>query len=105
MQKHDHYPDALAIKATNVQEALKFLRRAPQTDHCDYAATTELPDELRRKPRFDFSGDDYKQNSANSSRRSQEAKRTIWDTDAHGFHGFFALLSVFVRVHPCPDSF
>jgi hypothetical protein len=51
----------LAIKATNVQEALKFFvgRRKPIV--VAELHPTDLPDDLRRKPRFDFSGDDYKQ--------------------------------------------
>jgi hypothetical protein len=51
----------LAIKATNVQEALKFFAKQRKPIVVAQLLPTELPDELRRKPRFDFSGDDYKQ--------------------------------------------
>lgn len=52
---------AWAVKATHVNEALTFFLEhnkpivVAQLDH------VEVPDALRRKPRFDFSGDDYKQ--------------------------------------------
>jgi hypothetical protein len=50
----------LAIKATNVQEALDFFVKNRKPIVVAQVQSTELPDELRRKPRFDFSGDDYK---------------------------------------------
>jgi hypothetical protein len=51
----------LAIKATNVLEALKFFVEHRKPIIVAELHPTELPDDLRRKPRFDFSGDDYKQ--------------------------------------------
>lgn len=51
----------LAVQATNVNEAWAFFvkqRKPVVVVLLDRAA--EVPDELRRKPRFDFSGDDYK---------------------------------------------
>jgi hypothetical protein len=51
----------LAIKATNVQEALKFFVEHRKPIVVITLQATDLPDDLRRKPRFDFSGDDYKQ--------------------------------------------
>ena len=51
----------LAIKATHVQEALQFFLANRKPVLVAELHPTELPDELRRKPRFDFSGDDYKQ--------------------------------------------
>ena len=50
----------LAIKATNVQEALDFFVKNRKPIVVAQLLNTELPDNLRRKPRFDFSGDDYK---------------------------------------------
>jgi hypothetical protein len=50
----------LAIKATNVQEALDFFVKNRKPIVVAQLQDTDLPDELRRKPRFDFSGDDYK---------------------------------------------
>ena len=50
----------LAIKATNVQEALDFFVKNRKPIVVAQLLDTELPDNLRRKPRFDFSGDDYK---------------------------------------------
>lgn len=51
----------LSIKATNVLEALKFFVEHRKPILVAELHPTDLPDELRRKPRFDFSGDDYKQ--------------------------------------------
>jgi hypothetical protein len=51
----------LAVKATNVQEALQFFVAHRKPIVVVLLQPTELPDELRRKPRFDFGGDDYKQ--------------------------------------------
>lgn len=51
----------LGIKATNVQEALDFFVKSGKPIIVAQLEPTELPDALRRKPRFDFSGDDYKQ--------------------------------------------
>lgn len=50
----------LAIKATNVIEALQFFVDHRKPVFVAQLQETDLPDELRRKPRFDFSGDDYK---------------------------------------------
>ena len=50
----------LAIKATNVQEALDFFVKSRKPIVVAQLQSSEVPDELRRKPRFDFSGDDYK---------------------------------------------
>ncbi len=50
----------LAIKATNVQEALDFFIKNRKLIVVAQVQYTDLPDELRRKPRFDFSGDEYK---------------------------------------------
>ncbi|MBN1564651.1 MAG: toll/interleukin-1 receptor domain-containing protein [Anaerolineae bacterium] len=50
----------LAIKATNVQEALDFFVKNRKPIVVAQLQETELPDSLRRKARFDFSGDDYK---------------------------------------------
>ncbi len=51
----------LAIKATNVQEALRFFVEHRKPIVVAQLQPIDLPDELRRKPRFDFSGDDYRQ--------------------------------------------
>jgi hypothetical protein len=51
----------LSIKATSVREALQFFVEHRKPIVVAQLQPTELPDELRRKPRFDFSGDDYKQ--------------------------------------------
>lgn len=51
----------LSIKATNVQEALQFFVEHRKPIVIAQLQPTELPDDLRRKPRFDFSGDDYRQ--------------------------------------------
>jgi hypothetical protein len=51
----------LGIKATNVTEALDFFVENRKPIFVAQLQVTELPDTLRRKPRFDFSGDDYKQ--------------------------------------------
>lgn len=51
----------LAIKATNVDDALQFFVDARKPIVVAQLEDTDLPDALRRKPRFDFSGDDYKQ--------------------------------------------
>jgi Mrp family chromosome partitioning ATPase len=51
----------LAIKATNVQEALQFFVAHRKPIVVVLLQPTDLPDELRRKPRFNFGGDDYKQ--------------------------------------------
>lgn len=51
----------LAIKATNVLEALKFFVDHRKQIYVVELHPTDLPDELRRKPRFDFSSDRYKQ--------------------------------------------
>jgi hypothetical protein len=51
----------LAIKATSVSEAVKFFVEHRKPIVVAELQPTEIPDELRRKPRFDFSGDTYKQ--------------------------------------------
>lgn len=51
----------LSIKATNVKEALDFFVKNRKPIVVAQLQSTELPDELRRKPRFDFSGDNYRQ--------------------------------------------
>lgn len=51
----------LGIKATNVQEALDFFVGTGKPIYVALLHDTEIPDALRRKPRFDFRGDDYKQ--------------------------------------------
>jgi hypothetical protein len=51
----------LAAKATNVQEALQFFVKNRKPILVVELLPTSLPDDLRRKPRFDFSGDNYKQ--------------------------------------------
>lgn len=51
----------LGIKATHVTEALDFFVENRKPIVVAQLQETELPDSLRRKPRFDFSGDDYKQ--------------------------------------------
>lgn len=51
----------LAIKATNVQDALQFFIENRKPITVVVLLPTEIPDELRRKPRFDFSGENYKQ--------------------------------------------
>jgi hypothetical protein len=48
------------IKATNVIDALEFFAENRKPIFVVQLQETELPDELRRKPRFDFSGEDYK---------------------------------------------
>ena len=50
----------LAIRATHVTEALRFFVEARKPVVVAQLHPTDLPDDLRRKPRFDFSGDDYK---------------------------------------------
>jgi hypothetical protein len=50
----------LAIKATNVAESLQFFLDRNKPIVVALLQDTEIPDELRRKPRFDFTGDDYK---------------------------------------------
>jgi len=51
----------LAIRATNVGEALQFFVEARKPVVVAQLQPSDLPDALRRKPRFDFTGDDYKQ--------------------------------------------
>lgn len=51
----------LAVKATNVEEALQFFLDNNKPIVVALLEKMEVPDELRRKPRFDFTGDDYKQ--------------------------------------------
>ena len=51
----------LAAKATHVQEALQFFLERGKPVVVALLEETEIPDALRRKPRFDFRGDDYKQ--------------------------------------------
>lgn len=51
----------LAVKATNVSEAIRFFVEHHKPIVIATLQPTEIPDELRRKPRFDFSGDNYKQ--------------------------------------------
>jgi hypothetical protein len=51
----------LAIKATNVSEAMRFFVEHRKPIVVAELQPTDIPDELRRKPRFDFSGDNYKQ--------------------------------------------
>ncbi len=51
---------ALGIKATNVQDALKFFLQTGKQVVVAQLQDAEIPDSLRRKPRFDFRGDDYK---------------------------------------------
>jgi hypothetical protein len=51
----------LGIKATNVEEALEFFVETGKPVFVVQLQPTELPDSLRRKPRFDFSGDNYRQ--------------------------------------------
>lgn len=50
----------LGIKATNVEDALKFFLAAGKQIVVAQLQDAEVPDSLRRKPRFDFRGDDYK---------------------------------------------
>lgn len=50
----------LGIKATNVVDAIDVFVSARKPIVVAQLAPTDLPDALRRKPRFDFSGDDYK---------------------------------------------
>jgi hypothetical protein len=52
---------ALAIKATNVEEALQFFVDHNKPIYVVQLEDVEIPDALRRKQRFDLSGDDYKQ--------------------------------------------
>ncbi len=51
----------LAIKATNVREGIEFFIKARKPIVVVQLEPAEVPDVLRRKPRFDFFGDDYKQ--------------------------------------------
>lgn len=51
---------SLAVKATNVTEAWQFFIEARKPIFIAQLEASELPNELRTKPRFDFSGDDYK---------------------------------------------
>ena len=51
----------LAIKATHVREAIDFFVKNRKPIVIAQLEPTDIPDDLRRKPRFDFSGDDYKQ--------------------------------------------
>jgi hypothetical protein len=52
---------SFGIKATNVTEALDyFLETGKPIVVVQVEQDAEVPDELRRKPRFDFSGDNYK---------------------------------------------
>lgn len=51
----------LGIKATNVQEALRYFLDAGKQVVVALLHDAEVPDDLRRKSRFDFRGDDYKQ--------------------------------------------
>ncbi len=51
----------LSVKATNVNEALQFFIENNKPVVVAQLEAVEVPDTLRRKPRFDFSGDDYKQ--------------------------------------------
>ncbi|GAB4408171.1 MAG: hypothetical protein Kow00106_01290 [Anaerolineae bacterium] len=51
----------LAIKASNVTEALDYFVKTRKPIVVALLEPTEIPDALRRKPRFDFTGDDYKQ--------------------------------------------
>ncbi len=51
----------LAAKATHVQEALQFFLAHRKPIVVALLEETEIPDALRRKPRFDFRGDNYKQ--------------------------------------------
>ncbi len=52
----------LAAKATNVNDALTFfLDNNKPVMVIQLEKDIEVPDSIRRKPRFDFSGDDYKQ--------------------------------------------
>ncbi|MBN2303345.1 MAG: toll/interleukin-1 receptor domain-containing protein [Anaerolineae bacterium] len=50
----------LGIKATNVQEALNFFLTTNKPVFVALLQDADVPDVLRRKPRFDFRGDDYK---------------------------------------------
>ena len=53
---------SLGLKATNVAEALEFFLTTGKPIYVALLEkNAEVPDELRRKPRFDFSGDTYKQ--------------------------------------------
>ncbi len=49
-----------AAKATNVTEALEFFAKQRKPIFVAQLQATEVPDALRRKPRFDFAGDHYK---------------------------------------------
>lgn len=51
----------LAVKATNVTEALEYFLKTRKPVVVALLHPTPIPDTLRRKPRFDFSGDAYKQ--------------------------------------------
>lgn len=51
----------LAIKATNVVEALEFFLANNKPVVVVQLQRVEVPDAIRRKPRFDLSGDDHKQ--------------------------------------------
>lgn len=51
----------LAIRATHVADALQYFLGARKPVFVVQLGPGHVPDELRRKPRFDFSGDDYKQ--------------------------------------------
>ena len=50
----------LAIKTTSVTEALDYFLKTRKPIFLALLQPTEIPDALRRKPRFDFTGDDYK---------------------------------------------
>lgn len=50
----------LALKATNVRDALDYFVKTRKPVVVAMLEPADLPDSLRRKPRFDFSGDDYK---------------------------------------------
>jgi hypothetical protein len=50
----------LGIKATNVVDAIDVFASARKPIVVAQLQPADLPDALRRKPRFDFSGEDYK---------------------------------------------
>jgi len=50
----------LGIKATNVVDAIDVFAGARKPIVVAQLQPADLPDALRRKPRFDFSGEDYK---------------------------------------------
>jgi hypothetical protein len=50
----------LAVKATNVRDALEYFVKTRKPVVVAVLEPADLPDSLRRRPRFDFSGDDYK---------------------------------------------